>query len=72
MLDECGQPHPFRGGPFRRDNTERHHALLRLVRRHKLECSLYEHRLPGLRNYLEETRSVAKWDGQLHLPEGAP
>lgn len=71
MLNECGQPRPFLGGPFRRDNAERHHALLRLLNRRKLEFSLCDHRQPGLRNYLEQTRSVAKWDGELHLPKGS-
>ena len=61
------EQHAFRGGPFRRDNTERHRNVLRSVAKHKLEMSLYEHRLPGLREYVERTRSIAKFDGNLHL-----
>ena len=70
-MNETSQPHAFRGGPFRRDNIERHQSVLRSVAKHKLEMGLYEHRLPGLRDYLSERRSIARSDTRLHLG-GAP
>ena len=66
-MNECSLPHAFRGGPFRRDNTERHLHVLRNVAKNKLERSLYEHRLPSLREYVERTRSIARSDGGIQL-----
>jgi hypothetical protein len=66
-MNEESQPHAFRGGPFRRDNTERHNSLLRALAARKLEMGLYEHRLPGLCEYVSERRSIARSDTRLHL-----
>ena len=71
-MNEESRPHAFRGGPFRSDNTERHHSVLRALAKHKLELGLYEHRLPGLRDYVSERRSIARSDTRLHLAGGAP
>ena len=42
-------------------------CTLRTVANNKLERSLNEHRLPGLREYVERTRSIARSDGGVHL-----